>query len=232
MASSLNVEGKEYTAAALAGKRFGYTKDYLLLLIKDGKIDGRKIGNKWYVHVPSAELFFKEAAERKKERQKQVSVERKTELRQHTLSRGGVHRKAAVLETLAILVIGLSLGATGYLGTSSQQALLAESGFNFFEKLAVSFYSVISPETAKSSPNGVDDAGDGAHDGGEPDVSFVVAPEAMLSTESVDALRRSFSDPVNVTIDPVHPDTGIVVPEFKHRESEAYRFLMVPVHIE
>ena len=239
MSSLLNVEGKEYTAATIAGKRFGYTKDYLLLLIKKGKIEGRKIGNKWYVHIPSAETFFKVHEEKKKERRKQVSQKRKTELKHHVRARVNGHHRTAVIETLVIVIIGLSLGVTGYMGTNAQEASIAGNAANFFERIALSFHAFISGEEVVVAPANiaVEPANNDtviANTAKENQAidSLIVAPEHAFTAESIDSIRDSFSDPVEVSIDPENPDTGIVVPMFRSGEGDAYRFLMVPVKME
>lgn len=237
MSNLLNVEGKTYTAAAVAGKQFGYSKDYLLLLIKGGKIDGRKVGNKWYVHVPSAQLFFKDAEVKREERRKQISLERKSELQEHLSVKLSGHHKTALVETFAILIIGLSLGAAGYMGTASQAATVSGNTFTFFEKVAVTFHSFLSSEApeevAPDEALAVDDASEGEHSPVfRESEGFVVAPADEFSAESAASLRASFSDPVEVRIDPENPDTGIVIPEFKEEKGEPYRFLLVPMSLD
>lgn len=233
MTNLLNVEGREYTAAIDAAKQFGYTKDYLLLLIKDGKIDGRKVGNKWYVHVPSVGQFFAEAKVRKEERRKRISVERKKELKSHTRVRFTGNQRTAVLETLAIVVIGLSLGVTGYVGTTVQQtAYVGEGAVNFIERFAVSLYSLVYSDDGQFPVSAPDTSGAPAlleqeeKTGGE---GVVVIPAAEMTDETAESIRNSFSDPVEVSVDPNHPDTGIIVPKFKNGDGDMYRFLMVPV---
>lgn len=232
MTNTLNVEGREYTSAVVASKQFGYTKDYLLLLIKDGKIDGRKVGNRWYVHVPSAEAFFANAQARREERRHRISEERKSELRSHKRVRFTGNQRTAVLETLAIVVIGLSLGVTSYVGTTAQQtAYVGENAVNFLERFAISLYTFVYPDEKKVVTSESKQSAP-MSEVAEPEVSFVVAPEDSFGRETVADIRESFSDPVEVSVDPEHPDTGIIVPKFKQGNGEAYRFLMVPVSTE
>jgi hypothetical protein len=238
MTNLLNVEGKEYTAAMVAAKQFGYTKDYLLLLIKDGKIDGRKVGNKWYVHVPTAETFFKNAVERRKERRKQISLERKSELKSHTRIRFTGNHRTAVLETLAIVIIGLSLGVTGYIGTTTQQtAYVGEEAVNFLERFAVSLYTFVYPDREEAvrlsaEPREFEESTPTTQTPTSEETSFIVAPEDSFSADSAEEIQDSFSDPVEISVDPENPNTGIIVPRFKSGDGEAYRFLMVPVTAE
>ncbi|HEU4677529.1 MAG TPA: hypothetical protein VFS75_02315 [Candidatus Paceibacterota bacterium] len=233
MSNLLNVEGKEFTTATAAAKQLGYTKDYLLLLIKDGKVEGRKIGNKWFVHVPSAERFFRQAAISKVVRRRRISLERKSELERHVRARVGGSHKAAVLETLAILIIGLSLGATGYLGSVSETAS-AGSSLAFLERLAISFHGLFAPEEVRTDFGNTDIAvptttATTSVATERPSPAMIVAPAESFTEDSVDALKESFSDEVNVTVDPNDSHTGIIVPVFKSGPGEPYRFLLVPM---
>ena len=170
-----------------------------------------------------------------------MSEERKAEFRKHDLVRvSDSHRSAAVLETLAILVIGLSIGATGYLGTSASLAQITSGDTSFLERMAVSLYSLISPEQKSAVVIEDIQTGDRAHVGttstakdvSTTQSSLVVAPLTDFTANTVDSIRDSFSDQVDVKADPQNSDTGIVIPKFKNKEGEAYRFLMVPVKTE
>src|SRR5690606_34039022 len=110
--------------------------DYMLMLIKKGKIDGQKVGNKWFVYLASAEEYFKEAEKAREERRKRLSEERKAELResgvyQKVSSDAPVHServvfsagaKMALLETLVVVFLGVSVGSLGYVGVSALPA--------------------------------------------------------------------------------------------------------------
>ena len=239
MSSSLPFEEKKFAPAAFAGKQFGYSKDYLLLLIKNGKIEGKKVGNKWHVNLISAEAFFATAEKERIQKRKQMSIERKLELRERDTSKDRAQRRTALLETLVILIIGLSMGATGYLGTSSQTGSAVESKTSFFENLAVSLYRFVSGDeetvivktgnTESDMSLSVTDEREKNTGTTKPQPSLVVAPIENFSATAVDFVRDSFSDEVDVTVDPENSDTGIVIPKFRDTEGEAYRFLMVPV---
>ena len=240
MASVLTIEGKEYVTATMAGTHFGYTKDYFLMLIKGGKIDGKKIGNKWYVHLPSAEAFFNTAAAVRLERRKRISAERKAELKHHTKVRKQSHRpRLALIETLVIMILGLSLGTMGYLGTATPQAATVTlSTPSFFERLALSLYTLITPTKPVSTTNLATTAATedplshtaiSTHIGTTTQTALVVAPDEIMTTTTIESIQDSFSDPVTVTTDTENPQTGVITPQFKNRTGEAYRFLMVPV---
>ncbi|MFZ2252680.1 MAG: hypothetical protein WAW13_00730 [Minisyncoccia bacterium] len=245
MANILSIDGKEYTPATIAGKHFEYTKDYMLLLIKRGNIDGRKIGNKWYVHIPSAEVFFKKAKEKRSLRRVEISQTRKAELKEFSKVYAAPNHRRVLIETFAVLIIALSVGGAGYMGTVPQSAALVSSDTNFFKTLAVSLYTLVSPGTSvvsteMSTP--IVDEKNTALDEEANVVSehtrtattataFVVAPEEVFTATSIEAVKDSFSDEVEVTVDPQNPETGIITPIFKKSEGEAYRFLMVPVKV-
>lgn len=243
MSSSLTIEGKKYVTAVLAGKQFGYTKDYFLMLAKQGKIDGQKVGNRWYINPVSAELFFNEVKNRKKERSEKIRHERKIELKQHTRVEQKKYVRAALAETLVIVVIGFSLGMSGYLGTVSQIAAVKSAEYGFFENLAVLVFEFFSPSSTIVWEREFTTVARGtANDSvapGEPVVgievesithtSLVVAPEEIFTETKVESVRSAFSDEVQVSVDPDNPDTGVITPIFKEREGEPYRFLMVPI---
>jgi len=245
MAQSLSVNGVPYVSATQAGKQFGYTKDYMLMLARDGKIDGRKIGHRWYINTASVQRFFEGARAVREVRHAEISKQRKQELRVHELSRKKPHHRAALIETLVILVLGLSLGVTGYLGTANTYtAQTNTAGASFFERIAVALYALISPEdtvvttmvdtTAYSKEFIPVDAGSArgtvASHGTTTRTSFVVAPDTMFTATTIESVTEAFSDDVSVSVDPKNPNTGIIIPHFNKKDGEAYRFLLVPVN--
>lgn len=245
MSQILSVNGVEYIPAAAAGKRFGYTRDYILMLARDRKVRAEKIGHKWYVDPQSVDDFFSKAKEVREIRRRIVSEDRKRELRAHTARRAPkkTHTRLLVGETVAILLLAFLLGTTGYLGvsvSSTQHAQAISGASSFFERLAVALFEFISPApevvttTETVTTHGSDEGGmqgtvlEGAQ-GTTTYTSLVVAPDTVLTTTTVDSIRASFSDDVSVSIDPEHPDTGVIVPQFRDRDGESYRFIMVPV---
>lgn len=255
MSEILNVNGAEYVPAIVAGKRFGYTRDYILMLARDGKIKAEKIGHKWYVDPKSIEIFFTEAERVREVRRKAISEERKRELRIHA-ARNSIrsHSKKAkspllITEAAAVLLLAVILGTTGYVGISvnQQEAQVISSETSFFERLARSLYDFISPSdeitiTARTKTTAQDtgDLENGVHNTALESIrvtgatttytSLVVAPDTVLTTTTAESIRAAFSDDVSVSIDPMRPDTGLIVPQFRDREGEAYRFIMVPVN--
>ena len=246
MTSVLSIDGKEYVPATIAGKHFGYTKDYILLLTKQGHIDGQKIGKKWYVNIPSAEKYFNRARERREVRKKAISQERKAELKKYAQVRMQTEKSSSYqifgVGALAVVVIALMIGTTGYLGTVSLQATAHNGAYGFFENIARSLYEFISPKSETTvtvqkilpTPHENDSTSSEEESlsmsvGTTTHTAIIVAPEEVFTATTIESIQDSFSDPVNVTIDPNDPQTGIITPIFKKGAGDAYRFLMVPV---
>lgn len=246
MTSVLTIEGKEYVPATIAGKHFGYTKDYILLLTKQGHIDGQKIGNKWYVHIPSAEKYFRVAQAKREVRKKVISQERKAELKKYSHVRTQAKKSSSYrlvgIEAIVVVVLALSIGATGYVGSIPQQATVHEGAYGFFEYIARSLYALISPEpevtvvthatsqtSHESGSTTMEEESVSAFVGTTTRTSIIVAPDELFTATTVESIQDSFSDPVEVSVDPKNPQTGIITPVFKEKKGENYRFLMVPV---
>lgn len=232
MANALTIEGKEYVPATIAGKHFGYTKDYLLMLIKEGKIEGQKIGNKWYAHIPSAEEHFRVASEARENRRRQISLERKAELKKNSQVKKSHTQTTALVETLAIVVIGLSLGATGYVGSGALQYASVQNNDarTFFENVARSVYSFATPEQQVAETITGDVRGVQTQSEVHEVPALIVAPAEDFTEGAASDVRDSFSDPVEVVVDAENPDTGIITPVFKDgKKGDEYRFLLVPV---
>lgn len=246
MSETLTIEGISYVSASQAGKHFGYTKDYLSMLIHRGKIEGHKVGRKWYVNLSSAESYFKTAHEQRTAYRKHISTERKKELHHHMQTRT-VHRPhTALVETLVILILGLSVGVTGYLGTvKAQPASLMQSDFSFFKNIAVALYTLVTPhETAvvslpsqapvqtsvqipaQEKTNAQQALVHTATQSTTTSALVVIPPSYASDTNTI---AQSFSDEVTVVHDPNNQNTGIITPIFKNTKGEPYRFLMVPV---
>ena len=247
MSHTLTIDGVSFLPVAEAASHFGYTKYYILLLVKEGKIDGRKIERRWYVDMRSGDAYFKDAAHTRDARKEQLRKERQAELRTHAQVRSQSHRKVALLHTLVIMVIGLSLGVTGYLGVNAQSAAVRNTEAPFFANVARALYTFISGEgtqVAIGTPRidvsggidlptvlGTSSSAASVEAGALRDSNaLIVAPVTTFTATSVDLIRESFSDPVTVTIDPQYPDTGVIVPHFRERDGAEYRFLMVPVN--
>lgn len=242
MSSVLIIGGKEFVPALAAGKHFGYTKDYLLMLIKQGHIEGQKIGNKWYVNIPSAERHFRVAKAKREVRKKQVSQERKEELRrshktQKSVRKTSARRTPLALGALAVVVIAFSMSVASISGVQGQQAAVSE-GTGFFESVVRAVYDFLMPSRTEvvtvtlpaTTSVPMEESAVSAHVGTTTYTSIVVAPDELFTTTTIASIQDSFSDPVTVAVDPENPNTGIITPVFKDGEQgEDYRFLMVPV---
>ncbi len=247
MSLSLTVNNREYIPAGEVGKHFGYTRDYILTLARDGKIDGQKIGHRWYVNLESAKTYFEVAKNEREARRQEISAERKAELRTYAVAKKSSKRSVATLEVVGILVVGLLVGFTGYVGVVKvpQQAALFDSDSSFVRNLARSLYELISPkptvietttvteQTVVNTPtdtlNAPIEEPINAVVGTTTHTSLVIGSDEIMTTTTIDSIRKSFSDEVSVSMDPHNPDSGIIVPHFKDGDGESYRYLIVPV---
>ena len=255
MTSILTLNEKEYVPATIAGTQFGYTKEYLLMLIKQGKIEGQKIDNKWYVHPASAENYFITAKTKRVKQLSALSELRKSELRasEHvhdvvssktrTASSFSRHAQVALLETLVVVFLGISVGSLGYLGVTNSSANVSFGEQGFFKNLALSFFHLFSNETRTEEirlahvsdgaipKDTMETVSISAQLGTTTHTSLVVAPDEVFTATTVQSIQDSFSDGVNVSVDPKNPKTGIITPQFKNGDGEQYRFLMVPMSV-
>ncbi len=245
MSETLSLSGQEFIPATIAGKHFGYTGDYISKLAREGQVEGTKIGNQWFVTNASVQAFVEHKTIEKTEHYARVREARKRELVEYATKneeahaeKSRTHRMSALIQTLVILILGLSVGASGYIIRTTplpQNASLASTSFSGLERLAVMVYTFVSGEK-KTAPAintftvpTADLAATPAY-ATTTHTSLVVAPEEVFTTTTIESVRDSFSDEVSVSVDPLHPDTGIIVPHFKEKDGEAYRFLMVPVN--
>jgi hypothetical protein len=239
MSQTLTVSGSEFIPASEAGKRFGYTREYILLLAREGKISAQKVGSRWFVDPHSVAHFCETTKAVQIVRRERLRRERKAELVERQAVDTTRHRNLAVLETLVIVGLGSVVGLLGFLTTTQNLATttVAFERWSTWERVAVALYELVSPRSVvvthsipvPSTPvlPAQTDAIDSAL--APTPVGMVVAPAQTFSTTSVESIRASFSDPVSVAFDPSRPDTGIITPHFRGRTGESYRFLIVPV---
>jgi hypothetical protein len=260
MENSIIIQGKEYTLAKYAGKHFGYTKEYILMLIKQGKIDGKKVGNKWFVSVPSIESYFTHARTKREERLHKLSENRKAELKIHEKKFAHIsqaqtiqehssspspytsHVRIALLETAVILFLGISIGSLGYVGYTTP-ASVQHSQVDFLKTLAVSVYDFFTIDTFVSRI-GIQQARvseitiyDDTHNNDNQNVQekITTRPSLVIAPQDMsimnsDSIKESFSDTVDVIEDSTHPNTGIIIPKFSKGNGEEYRYMIVPVN--
>lgn len=234
MSSILQIDGTEYHPAGDAAEFLGYTREYLLMLAKAGKIDGKKISNKWYIHLPSAEQFFVTQKDIKENRSRTVSEERAREFEVHAVRKEHDERLkhrmgrgvVALAETVAVFAIGVFLGTSGYVGmqAANQQASLAAAS-NVIDTLALSLYRLVIPATVVT-----------------PTATYVaeITPASVSAVENTkpwtgelvhspaSAIEDSFSDNIQLILD-TEKSIAVVTPVFKNSEGNATRFLLTPI---
>lgn len=250
MSQVLTVNNRNYIPAGKVGKHFGYTRDYILMLARDGRIDGMKVGHRWYVNLESAENYFSLAKEIREERKQVIRAERRAELKAHVAQNKTVRHTALPLELAALAIALIVIGVAGFsstfnLASNSEVALTAAADASFLERIAVSVYNFISPEpqvvqheedvtfTVQDQSQAYTQV-ESDHNVASKTVktSIVVGPGEVLTTTRAESIAESFSDEVSVSIDPHNPDAGIIIPHFKDADGEEYRYLIVPVSEE
>jgi hypothetical protein len=231
------IDNVEFIPASRAGKFVGYTPDYVSKLARENKIRATRNGRHWYVDLASLE-FFKDAAQQEKHlRADDIRAERKLEqklYRQQAVDAGTPF--FALAQTAIVVLLGFWLGAGGYFVISDRDQQ-AQVRHNALERLAIAVYELFSPNERLEETTSIVEVREGepnyrvTTEGAESTTTFtslIVAPDELFTEEQVAEVRSSFSDEVEVSIDPEHPDTGIITPIFKDRRGEEYRFLMMP----
>lgn len=259
MSRVLTINAREYTPAGEVAKHFGYTRDYILMLSREGKIDAQKIGHRWYVNFDSAKSFFARAKVERDERRREMSEIRKIELQnavthapreKHSRAKKssrGVEVMAAVI--VAFVVLGASYAGM-YAPSVNQHASVSDES-SFLSGLATRFYEWLTPDwkreeqhsnvvvpASTTSVNSANKSTTRSHAENETSgvsatrtvhTSLVVGPDEVMTTTKVEEIKDAFSDEVSVSLDPHDPNTGVIVPHFKNGDGEAYRFVLVPL---
>lgn len=258
MSELLSINGTNFISASDAGKICKYTSDYITKLAREGKVAATRVGRQWYVTPDSLETFVKNNEVQKKIRSAKISAERKKE--QHafalqvmassqndqdhfsSLVEPAHNKFVALQQTVAILILGASLGVGGFFASSvsipiyQQDASIVDAGFLSLERLAVTLYRFISPSEEEYYVESPENEESGTASGVAPEKqipsnnSIVIAPSDVLTRDRVAEVRDSLSDEVEVTVDPEDPDTGLIVPVFRDRKGDEYRFLLMPIN--
>jgi len=247
MSELLSINGTNYLSASDAGKLGKYTSDYITKLAREGKVDATRVGRQWYVNPKSLEAFSNKSEEQKKVRAEKIREERKAEQRAHIEVQNvsesiseiepPKNKVVALQHTLAILVLGLALGAAGFFVNiappTTQEANVIESSLGSIERIALALYRFVAPRNSEyyATLPGQGIQEDITTEGATTTyTSLIVAPDEVFTEAQVAQVRDSFSDEVEVSVDPNNPDTGIIVPQFRDSEGQQYRFLLTPIN--
>lgn len=111
-----------------AGKRFGYTNDYVAKLAREGTVQAIRVGRDWYVDQKSLGRFAVQTAAAKRERAARLRDERKREFSSAAAARTDTApkevaalwpRRTVLIETGALMALGVLLGAFLFVTTSA-----------------------------------------------------------------------------------------------------------------
>jgi hypothetical protein len=223
-------ENQTFLPAQKVGKHFGYTRDYIIILVKEGKIDGRKMGHRWMVSMPSAEKFFSEAKVQRAVRNRELRRERQEEriryAKMHS-NHTGLSQAPLILAVCVMLSIFMFTGYAAFRTPLSQEALAYRTEAGIIERLAVSLYNFFSFSTETvtttrsygrenfmtNTPPASTSVATTPREY-EVHTSFVVDADEVMTDVRIAGIRDSFSDEVSVSIDPHDPDTGVIIPHF------------------
>lgn len=246
-------QSKNYISATEAAKLIGYSSDYVARLAREGKIAAQRVKRQWFVEPESLKLFSLEAASEKRKRQEQLKQERVKERTEILLATNNsaiaaqikTSQTTALAQTI-VLSICLFLFSNiiwisfeSHIDTHALIAGASEIRQKFSESIVASLPDFLSQPAsfafihrtpknlAQNQPSNTADTNRASSD--QPEFQGIVLFNGtQVSDKQLNAVRKSFSDEVQVDFD--SDDSGIVTPVFKERTGDSYRFLLVPVH--
>lgn len=252
MSEVLKINGEQYVPSKVAAERVGYTGDYVARLAREEKVAASKVGKTWFVALRSVEDFCKYAEKEKQAKRHALSAQRKKDIKtsekangktksHHTVRGVQPHqeekaitrgRSHALLETLAILMLGIFFGTSGYFVL--KEDVLADVGemrTDSFEQLALTVYEMLTPDsspfayerTVAGNEAPSDDSKAKADE--QPDAAVAVTPREQFAN----VVENSFSDDVDVEVDADAPNVATVFPVFDERAQQGYEFVLLPI---
>lgn len=161
MSYSVEIQGKEYFAAAAIAKEVGYTPDYITKLAREQKIKATRVGRQWFVDPGSLREFVNTIRVQKAARNKALRRERRTELSGHRSQKNvpsrisimcervgcvQIHapRLRALMQTGAIALSGIVLGVVMYGTDASSLTTKGQYALDVSESGARQFYEAVS----------------------------------------------------------------------------------------
>ncbi|MPZ29568.1 MAG: hypothetical protein GEV13_00985 [Rhodospirillales bacterium] len=151
MRETISGQSENLLSSVEAGRRFGYTNDYVARLARHGKVRALRIGRGWFVDQDSLGQFVKQAEASKQQLAARIREERKLELtiteearRVPVLSRLPLRpRRTVLIETGALMAMGALVGALLFVTTPAPEkepsAVLAH-GASLFERCVDDLY--------------------------------------------------------------------------------------------
>lgn len=230
MSSSAAAIGGSFLSSVEAGRRFGYTSDYVAKLAREGKVLGTMIGQQWFVETESLSSFIQRAKEEKRQRAERIREERKLELmiargaslneaRPALKPRALVLIKSGILASFAVALLCLALIGPASL-PAAQTASITDALLSVRDLAMRLSWSIPS-----ATPTPVAEHPDA------PTTMSNYGREALIVTPDDRAgnIQQSFSDQVDVSFD-VDGKSGVITPIFREPEDpDHYRFMLVPL---
>ena len=257
MSSSIQFQGKQYLSSKEAGSISGYTNDYISRLAREGKIDATRVGTQWFVEPKSLDAFLQNALKVREARKEMLRAERKKErttfalpgtpvlaramsmpspLSARPFDFSGEHSAAhqtallAVLSGVALATIFVLLPTT----ISSQNTASLVSGVQRLGSVAslnfeLPYFSVLEDMISLRWFGGLFAVTEvPASQSAAGDLEGIVVMPSTTPEKTLAAVRNSFSDNVEVSLDK-GGRSGVIKPVFKEGVGNTYRFVMVPL---
>jgi excisionase family DNA binding protein len=133
MSVPVKINGITFDTPKQAAIVFGYSRDYVTRLAREGKISASQIGRQWYVNLDSLKNYAEVSHIEADIRKAHLSAKRKQEQllhsvkEQHETNRektAAAAQKKAFVATGSVLAVGLLAGVFGY------SALMTQSSFD------------------------------------------------------------------------------------------------------
>lgn len=230
MSQALYIDGIELVPSKVAGKTVGLSNDYVSRLAREQRIFATQIKRQWYVDLQSLRRYIESTKIEKEERNRELSQQRQIEKLQKTAR--VIHetqkrkvasqrmRRLAVVDTSAILVLGILTTGLGWLWWNANPAALPETP-------AVATVKTAKTELAQhdTSTGGTEPAlRDTSEISGQPsEQGFVAIPVTNSATTTSVIAARFSDDAVVIQLD----GQALIQPTFTEREGDLYEFVNV-----
>lgn len=226
MVEQPTIDSKNFVSAKSAAELVGYTSDYIALLARQGKVVGEKVGKAWFVDLQSVRTFAERMQEHKVFQKRQLRSKRKVEYEHRYLEEAapkvktvGTGRRAAFSYSILIVGIGLVIGFSGYYVVPiSQQGGLAavyQEGRTVLENIKTFTTSIPASVVLNRGE-------ESSQERWGYNITTFRDDDSTASKENV--VQGAFSDTVEVLFQSEVADSGVIIPQFREKEADEYRF--------
>jgi excisionase family DNA binding protein len=163
MSVPVKINGITFDTPKQAAIVFGYSRDYVTRLAREGKISASQIGRQWYVNLDSlknyAEVSHIEADIRKahlsaKRKQEQIFHSVKEQHETNREKTAAAAQKKAFVATGSVLAVGLLAGVFGYsalMTQSSFDSTISQTTTNQYSQMAANVKAVLNTNVSDTA---------------------------------------------------------------------------------